>query len=238
MRLRAAALVIVGVATACTRAPVSIPAAPVSLSLRPVASNITPSPLVEVRVGDVEGVFPSAWEARMVSTDHYPRQGFVASPRIDDWERGAEGVPGIEAFWVDVARLGISSEYYYLAARNASFGQIPEGERCTVPRSQVFANHPPDLTGATFSPSDYVASARGRCLTADGTAMRWAYVVAAPGFGPARGIGIPSSGLYVVMAEVSGPNAEYILKEMLQRARFGNATLMQVLQAAGGGQLR
>ena len=67
--------------------------------------------------------------------------------------------------------------------------------------------------------------------------MRWAYVVAAPGYGPVREIGIPSSGLYVVMAEVSGPNAEVLLKEMFQRASFGDSTLNQLVQAAGG-QLR
>jgi len=237
MNARVTALVLVTALTACARAPSAAPAPHASLSIREIPSKVSPSPLVEVQVGDVRAAFPRSWQARMLSPDVFPQHGFVASPRLDDWERGALGVPGMEAFWVDVDRLGISSEYYYLAARNASFGQLPASGPCGTPRATIIANHPPDFSGATFSRSDYVASARGTCVTEDGTPMRWAYVVAAPGYGPVRQIGIPSSGLYVVMAEVSGPNAEVLLKEMFQRASFGDTTLNQLVQAAGG-QLR
>ena len=97
----------------------------------------------------------------------------------------------------------------------------------------VVANHPPDFTGVHDSPSDFVASVRGRCVGANGLATRWAYVVAAPGFGPVRQLGIPTSGLYVVMAQVAGPHADMLLTQMLSRARFGDTTVPQLVRAAG-----
>jgi hypothetical protein len=58
-------------------------------------------------------------------------------------------------------------------------------------------------------------------------------VVAAPGYGPIRSVGIPNSGLYVVMAEVGGPHAGALLQEMLAQATFGDTTVPQLVRAAG-----
>ena len=44
-----------------------------------------------------------------------------------------------------------------------------------------------------------MAQGKGTC-NIHGTPTRWAYFVAAPGFGPVRRMGIPASGLYVVVA--------------------------------------
>lgn len=218
---------------ACTRAPVAGQPRPITLSVRIVASAASPSPLVEVRVGHVRAVVPRSWHAEMLPVSHFAQEGFVASPRINAWLHGQGGVPGLEAFWVDGDQLPIPSDYYYLAARNSSFGELTESRPCGPGRQQVFANHPPDLTGAGFSPGDYVVGANGVCLR-DGRPTHWAYVVAAPGFGPARGVGIPNSGLYVVLVRVSGPRSAQLLKEMMASARFGDTTIEQIVAAAGG----
>lgn len=230
MRRQTAALALVAAMTACGHSTLTGRSA-VTMSVRPVASKASPSPLVEVRVGNVRAVFPKSWKAQMLPESRFPREGFIASPELGAWEKGGRGVQGLEAFWVNVDRLRIPSDDYYLAARNASFGQLPDTRTCGPIRPQIVANHPPDYSGRSFSPSDFVAAATGACLSA-GTSTHWAYVVAAPGFGPARRVGIPTSGLYVVVAEVSGPRSAAILKEMMDAATFGTTTIGQIVQAA------
>jgi len=182
-------------------------------------------------VGLVRAVFPRSWQASAMPASRVPAEGFVASPNLAGWERGTAHVQGIEAFWIDIASLRIPTDYYYLAAKNASFGQLDQRPSCGAARQTVVANHPPDYSGSDFSPGDFVASATGRCMSG-GKATHWAYVVAAPGFGPLRHIGIPTSGLYVVMADVAGPGSGTILNEMMSGARFAKATVQQLLQAA------
>lgn len=230
MRARVLALGLAAVATACTRAPLPQPG-PQTLSIVPVASTASPSPLAEVRIGLVRAVIPRSWQASTLPDSRVPAEGFVASPDLAGWERGAAHVQGIEAFWVDIGRLQIPTDYYYLAAKNASFGQLDQSRSCERVRPTVLANHPPDYTGRHFSPGDFVASAAGRCVT-NGRSSHWAYMVAAPGFGPLRHVGIPTSGLYVVMADVAGPQSETMLNEMMEGARFNSATVAQLLQAA------
>ena len=54
-------------------------------------------------------------------------------------------------------------------------------------------------------------------------ATRYAYFVAAPGFGPVHEMGIPSSGLYVVVAVVPAHRgARGLLKQLIRRTRFGD----------------
>jgi hypothetical protein len=187
--------------------------------------------MVEIRIGHVRGVIPRTWEARMLPKSHLAREGFVASPNLERWERGRPYSQGIEAFWVDGARLRIPSDYYYLAARNASFGQLAGPGACESIRSRVLVNHPPDLSGKTLSPSDFVASGAGECVR-DGLLTHWAYIVAAPGFGPVRQVGIPNSGLYVVVAEVTGPGSAKLLQEIMKGARFDSSSIGEILDAA------
>ncbi len=177
-------------------------------------------------------MFPKSWQARPLPVSSVPQQGFVASPRIDRFERAAGTVQGIEAFWIDVAQLSIPSNYYYLAARNEALSALSTGKSCTAVRRDVVVDRPPDLTGSTFSPGDYVVSASGTCQSSSHP-TRWAYVVAAPGFGPVRQVGLPTSGLYVVVAVVSGRHADRLLSEMLDGAEFGGTPISQIVRAAG-----
>ena len=202
------------------------------LQVRPFDLPSSPAPLVEVQLGSVHAIVPQGWDARELPSQ-FAQEGFEASPHIAEWDQGQNAVSGIEAFYVDVNSLGIPSDYYYLAARSVSFGGLANGRLCRPSNLQVVANHPPDFTGRHDSPSDFVASARGRCVGANGHATHWAYVVAAPGFGPVRQLGIPTSGLYVVMAQIAGPHADARLNEMLSMARFGDATVPQLVRAAG-----
>ena len=227
LRGRILALALAALATACTLTP---PAQP-HMSILPVASPASPSPLVEVRIGHVRAVIPKSWEARTLPTSNLPREGFVASPNLARWERGQAYSQGIEAFWVDVATLRIPSDYYYLAARNASFRQLGGPGACGPARPQILVNHPPDYSGRTLSPGDFVASAAGGCMRG-GRLTHWAYVVAAPGFGPIRKVGIPTSGLYVVVAEVTGPESARLLTEIMKSARFDSATIGHIVDAA------
>lgn len=235
MRLGALGLVLAAVITGCTRLPAGPPgepAEPIPFSVRPLPSGATPSPMVQVQAGLVQTVVPDSWEARPLPASRYPQEGVVAGPRgaLEDW--GARAVRGLEAFWVDVAKLRIPSDYYYLVARGPALGRILAHEACRRTSHQVLVDHPPDLTGQRFSPSDYVASGVGTCRS-QGRRLRWAYLVAAPGYGPLREVGIPSSGLYVWVAVVSGQRANRVLQLIMEGTRFGDASVHQILQAAG-----
>jgi hypothetical protein len=96
-------------------------------------------------------------------------------------------------------------------------------------------NHRPAyFRGQGDSPGDYVVRAEGTCTTGD-VSTRWAYFVAAPGYGPVRAVGIPSSGLYVVVAVLrDARGARGMLRTLLRGARFGDAALSDMIAAAGG----
>jgi hypothetical protein len=224
-------LVLAAALTACNRVPATEPVE-LAFTIHPFASSTTPSPFNEVRAGSVRAVFPQQWEVRPIDSTTLPQEGFVASPRLDRFERAAGVVQGMEAFWIDVGAMRIPSNYYYLAARNEALSMLTGGKQCQLARRQVLLDRPPDLTGAQFSPGDYVAKSTGTC-TVHGQPTRWAYIVAAPGFGPVRDVGLPTSGLYVVLAVVSGPNADRLLREMIQGAWFGGTPISQIVKVAG-----
>jgi hypothetical protein len=136
----------------------------------------------------------------------------------------------VEVFWVDVSKLEIPSDYYYLVARGPAIGSLAENKRCRTAREQILVDHPPDFSGRRFSRADYVASGTGTC-EAGRESTRWAYVVAAPGFGPIRHVGIHNSGLYVVMAAVSGSQSELLLRRIVKAARFGDTPIGRIVQA-------
>jgi hypothetical protein len=186
---------------------------------------------MEVRVGRVQAFIPEKWEAQRLPSAHYPREGFVASPHIDDWESGPATVRGAEAFWVDVGEVNIPSDYYYLAARGPVLADLPATKSCRQIKHQVLLDHRPDLTGETSSPGDYVASGTGVCRT-HGSPVHWEYVVVAPGYGPIRHIGIPTSGLYVVIAAASGPQSKDLLQRMIDGTRFSNTSISTFIDAA------
>jgi hypothetical protein len=234
VRTTVATLVFVAAVTACSRAPdatgtLSPAAAP--FSTHPFVLPSSPAPLVQIQAGYVQAVVPDTWEAEPLSRDRYPQEGFVAAPRLKDWEHGDGTIRGMEVFWIDVAKMRIPSDYYYLVARGPVFESLAGNKACVPAKQEVYVDHPPDFTGRRFSPGDYVAAGSGTCAF-HGQRTRWAYVVAAPGFGPLRQIGIPTSGLYVVLAVVSGTRSDVLLKEMVQSARFGDTPMTQIVTAA------
>jgi hypothetical protein len=234
----AASVLLLAALTACSQAPAVRPPS----SDTPVAGTLpefsvhalppSPSPLrLEVQSGQVHGLIPTHWEARPLATSRFPQEGFVASPQLSAWDQGAGAVRGIEAFWVDVGRLEIPSDYYYFVARGPAMSSLTSNQNCHSTSTEVFADNPPELSGADLSPGDYVAWARGTCRT-DGRPTQWVYVVAAPGFGPSRTVGIPTSGLYVVFAVVGGRHGDVLLDQMLAGATFADVPISQIVQAA------
>ncbi len=233
VRTTIVALVFATAVTGCSRVPdaTTLPTDPPSFSTHPFALPSSPAPLLQVQAGFVQAVVPGSWEAKPLPRDRYPQEGFVAAPRLEDWEHADGTVRGMEVFWIDVAKLRIPSDYYYLVARGPVLDALRANKACQPGEQQVYADHPPDLTGRRFSPSDYVAAGTGTCEV-HGRHTRWAYLVAAPGYGPVRRVGLPTSGLYVVLAVVSGSRSDVLLQEMLQSARFGDTPMTQIVKAA------
>ena len=238
MRIRALAwiLSVVALLAACVESPSSAPtSAPVpnlpDFRIHRLPSS--PTPLrVEVRSGSVQALIPDGWEAQPLPDSRFPQQGLVASPRLEDWENGVGRVGGLEAFWVDVGSMHLPSDWYYYVAHGPAIAGFAADKHCHRSTQEVWANHPPDPSGRRFSPGDYIVSATGVCRSDQGRSTHWAYVVAAPGFGPTRQVGIPNSGLYVVVAVTSGRQARQLLDELIDAARFGNTPIAQILAAA------
>jgi hypothetical protein len=77
-----------------------------------------------------------------------------------------------------------------------------------------------------------VARGRGTC-TVKNRPTRWAYFIAAPGFGPVRRVGIPTSGLYVVVAIMpASPRAPFLLNRLLERTEFNGSSVAEMIAAA------
>src|SRR5204863_1116453 len=85
------------------------------LHMRPVDVPSSPAPLIEVELGSVHAIVPRGWDARELPPE-FAQEGFEASPHIAEWDQGHNAVSGIEAFWVDINKVDIPSDYYYLAA--------------------------------------------------------------------------------------------------------------------------
>jgi hypothetical protein len=80
-----------------------------------------------------------------------------------------------------------------------------------------------------------MASGEGVCRQGS-RAARYAYFVAAPGFGPVHEIGIPASGLYVVVAVVPNEDgALRMLHALIHRTEFGDTRIRDFV-AVGGRQ--
>ncbi len=219
------ALVAVGCRGAAVTSP---PAAP-----SPLTITESPSPYREVTSGAVTAVLPDAWSPRPAGPVDDPRQGLVAGPRLNVWTTDRPPTEGYAAMWIDGTRVGVPSDYYYLAARGPAFDMVTPSWRCSDVTNQVIVDHRPEFaSGAPASPGDYVARGEGTCKVG-GQPTRWAYFVAAPGYGPVREVGIPSSGLYLVVAAMpDSPKAPHVLERILDRTRFGGATVADLAAAA------
>jgi hypothetical protein len=230
VRSQLAALLVATTLAACTSASSGDARVSPEFSVQPLPSDSTASPLVEVKSGDVHAAVPDSWEARPLVDPRFGREGIVAAPRVSEWQRRTETARGMEAFWVDLAEMRIPSDYYYLAAHGPALSSIVQNKSCRQAR-RVFVDRPPDLTGRTFSPGDYVVSGTAICRTGR-QSTHWAFLVAAPGYGPVRQVGIKTSGLYVVLVAVSGAQSKHLLREIIESTRFGNASVPQILKAA------
>jgi len=184
-----------------------------------------------VGAAHVAATVPKRWHAAELESQGSLRHGLVASPDPRRWDDMDGSVPGIEVAWVDVNRVRIPSDLYYLAAAGPAVPRMVSSTTCRRVQVHVVVNHKP-FAGDPFSPADYVERGSGTCRR-PGRDTRWAYFVAAPGFGPLRDLGIPTSGLYVAVAVVpDSPTAEKRLQTMIRSAQYGTATVAQLLRAA------
>jgi hypothetical protein len=228
-----ASIVIALIAAGCSDAGRAgwTPSAPA----QPMRVRQSPRPFAEVAADRVHALIPDRWQPRPV-TSSPGDGGFFASPRPRGWQRMDGSVQGMAATWVDEGRGGIPSDFYYLAATGPALRQLIHSPDCRAESTRVIVNHRPDyFRGHRGSPGDYVARGRGTCSRGM-TGTRWAYFVAAPGFGPVRKVGIPSSGLYVVVAVLrDSAGASERLHTLLSGARFGNAGVSDLIAAARPG---
>ena len=211
-------LVLMLAALSCTGVDARTP----DLEQPPIMVHPTGSPYVRVTAGSVSGLVPHGWEAiPMDGTDF--REGFVASPHPDTWPEMRPSTAGLVATWVDATRVGVPSDLYYLAATGPLLSELRDRVGCTSSVPKVFADHlPAFLHGTADSAGDFVARGGGVCRSDGGATTRWSYFVAAPGFGPVGRIGIPGSGLYVIVAATrESPKARRILSRLLDHVRFG-----------------
>jgi hypothetical protein len=210
--------------------------------LRPPTEELrireSPSPLRQVSVGAVQAVIPDRWRALAADDLTGVEHGVVAGIRPNRWTPTATGREGMAALWVDGTEIGVPSDYYYLAATGPTISRLTESPGCRPVEGGIVANHRPEFArGTQGSPGDYVAWGQALCVR-HRAATRFAYFVAAPGYGPVRTVGIPSSSLYVVIAVVpDGPRAGRLLDRLILGTRFGNASVGESIAIAKAGTI-
>lgn len=199
-----------------------------------VASDRAPAPsegsaFTRISAFGVSALVPEDWVAQQAGDAAYS-VGVAASPQ----PAGAMTIPeqGLVATRFDATEVGIPSDLYYLAAKGPVIQRVTDRARCTVTQQRVFVDHAPAaLAGGRRSPGDFVAQATGTCGR-EGAVTRWSYFVAAPGYGPARGTGIPGSGLYlIVVSTPKATGAGHTLAHMLRSVRFGDDSARDFVQA-------
>jgi hypothetical protein len=193
----------------------------------------SPSPFTEVTAGPLSAVIPDRWRAKLGGTPSDPEHRLIASPNPREWWTTGSPEEGFTALWVVGTEVGVPSDYYYLAATGPALDLLTDTAGCSATRNDVLVNHRPTFAnGPLNSPGDYVAVGQGICVHDRGQ-TRWASFVAAPGYGPVRRLGIPTSGLYVVVAMIpDSPKAPALLQKLLYRTRFGGASVSDFIAAA------
>lgn len=193
----------------------------------------SPTPFTQVTAGAVSAIVPDGWTAHPASSGAF-RGGFSASPHPERWRRMDGAVPGMSATWVDATRVGMPSDFYYLAATGPMLSQLTDSRRCIAESHRVFVDRRPTFSTAGSSRGDYVARGEGTC-DVRGASTRWAYFVAAPGYGPVHRLGIPASGLYVVVAVApDDERADSLLHRLIRHTSFGGSTVPDLVRAADG----
>lgn len=224
---------VVGVAiallgTGCAAPPTTDP----SIVAEPLEILSSPTPYTHVTAGPVSAIVPDGWRPHAAASGGF-RGGFLASPHPERWRRMDGAVPGISATWVDATRVGMPSDFYYLAATGPLFSRLTDSRRCRAESQRVFVDRRPDFSLKGPTHGDYVARGEGTCEVR-GVSTRWAYFVAAPGYGPVHEVGIPSSGLYVVVAVApEGDRASSLLDRLIGQTSFGGSSVLDLVEAAG-----
>ena len=226
MRRTLLGITIVLVGTGCT-APPSVDPANVAAPIEMLSS---PSPFTQVRAGAVTAIVPDGWDAHAPAGSSF-RGGFLASPHPARWNRMDGRVAGMTATWVDATRMGIPSDFYYLAAAGPLLSGLTHSSRCNAESRRVFVDRRPTFSGGAPTPGDFVARGEGTCLVG-GVSTRWAYFVAAPGYGPVRELGIAASGLYVVVAVTpENERAPSLLDRLIRNTSFGGSSVHDLVEA-------
>lgn len=185
---------------------------------------LSPSPtaFTLVTAGEVRGAVPDGWHAALADPELGIRGGFVASPRVGGWPDIDGSAVGMSATWVDATRVGVPSDFYYLAANGPLLSRLTTSANCREQSHRVYLDRRPTFDLHRHSPGHFMAEGAGVCRRGS-NATRYAYFVAAPGFGPVHQVGIPSSGLYVVVAVVPAERgARNLLQQLIGRTRFGD----------------
>ena len=191
-------------------------------------------PVREVHSGRITAYVPEQWSFRPMPGRSPASHGLQASGDLGTWGSLKRRQVGLEAYWVDAARVGLPSDYYYLAAEEPMSARLPHGRDCEREHHDVLADRRPLFDRTQHSPGDYVATASGTCQ-ARGLMMRWASFVAAPGFGPVKRLGIPESGLYFALVMIpDGPHAHQRAERLLSSVRFGDTAVGDLIAAARG----
>jgi hypothetical protein len=232
VRVRGLLVGFVAVVAAAACAPVSSQPAPATdLLISP-----SPTPFTLVTAGEVRGAVPDGWHATLADPVLGIRGGFVASPKRGAWPDIDGSAVGMSATWVDATRVGVPSDYYYLAANGPLLSRLTTSANCHRQSHRVYLDRRPTFDPDRHSPGHFMAGGAGRCRT-NGAETRYAYFVAAPGFGPVHEIGIPSSGLYVVVAVVPAERGSRdLLRQLIRRTRFGDDRISDFVAVAGPAQ--
>ena len=188
----------------------------------PLVLSDSDSPFTLVSAGEVHGAVPDDWVVRPVQETAGLRIGFQASPEPEPWPEDVGAAVGMSATWVDASRVGVPSDYYYLAANGPLLSRLTTSRHCHDRSDEVYLDRRPTFDLSRRSPGHFMASGEGICR--EGAARtHYAYFVAAPGFGPVHRLGIPSSGLYVVVAVVPQERgAGHLVRRLIDRTSFGD----------------
>lgn len=225
--------IIVGTAIALLGAGCTTPGAvDAGAVLPPVSIVPSASPFSRVTAGQVQAIVPDEWHTQPATAMNGSRGGFVASPQPEAWMRMDGSIEGMSATWVDATAVGVPSDFYYLAATGPLFSHLTHSDSCVSERRLVYLNNRPTFELEHRKGGDYMAQGEGTC-TSHGTSTRWAYFVAAPGFGPVRKMGIPASGLYVVVAVMpDSRHAEATLTRLIEHTSFGGSSVPEFTRTA------
>lgn len=227
MRRAILGIVVLTMGAGCTGSP---PGLDSTLGTGAIRIERSPSPFSEVTAGPVRALIPDGWQPMPTSVG--AREGLIASPSPEAWSRMDGSTEGIAATWVDATAVGVPSDFYYLAATGPLFSRLIRSPECRADSSHVLIDNVPTFaSGVVGSPGDYMARGEGTCKVR-GQVTRWAYFVAAPGFGPVRQLGIARSGLYVVVAVLrDGRKADRTLRRLIAQTRFGNTPIRDFVEA-------